>query len=88
MDVPSRKVVVALELIPTSKSPLGSDIPEGNTGQPSIGYLQAMIPSTKLKTIGRGLLWVSETVQSYLGPKLGHGMSGLGLKVQNGDRVI
>ena len=88
MDVPSRKVVVALELIPISKSPLGSDIPKGTTGQPSMGYLQAMIPSTKLKTIGRDLLWVSEIVHSYLGPRLGPGMFKLGLKVQNGDRVI
>ena len=81
-------MVVALELIPTSESLLSNDIPKGITRQSSTGYLQAMIPMTRLKTIGRGLLWVSETVQSYLGPRLGFGVSRLGLKVQNGDRVI
>ena len=88
MDVPSGKVVVALELIPTSKSPLGSDIPEGTIGYPSTRYLQVMIPSPRLKTIGRGLLWISETMQSYPGPRLGPEVSEFGLKAQNGDKVI
>ena len=56
---------MALELIPTSKRQLGSDIPEGITGQPSTGCLRAMIPSTRLKMIERSLLLVSRTMQSH-----------------------
>ena len=82
------KVVMALELILTFKGSLGSNTLEGTTGQPSTRYLQAMIPPPRLKTIGRGLLWISETVQSYPGPRLGPEVSEFGLKAQNGDNVI
>ena len=61
------KVVMALKLIPTSKSPLGNDILEGTTGQLSTRYLRVMIPPTRLKMTGRGLLWVIKTMQSRLG---------------------
>ena len=60
------EVVMVLELIPTSKGPLGSDILEDTKGQPSIGYLRAVIPLTRLKMTKRGLLWVFKTVQSHL----------------------
>ena len=60
MNVLSGKVVMALELIPTSKRPLGNDIPKGTTGQSSTGCFRAMLPSTRLKMIGRGLLLVSK----------------------------
>jgi len=56
---------VTLELIPTSKSPPDNNILEGTTGQPSIGYLRATIPPTRLKTIRRGLLGAFKLAQSY-----------------------
>ena len=59
---------MTLELIITSKRPLGSNIIEGTTEQPSTGCLRAMIPPTRLKTIGRSLLLVSKTVQSHSSP--------------------
>ena len=65
MDVPLGNVVMALELISTSKSPLVSDIPEGTTEQPSSGCPRAITPPTGLETIGKGLLWVSRMVQSH-----------------------
>ncbi|KAK9992022.1 hypothetical protein SO802_027007 [Lithocarpus litseifolius] len=48
VDTPSGKVVMALELIPTSGSLLGSDILEGTTVQPSTGCLRAMMLPTRL----------------------------------------
>ena len=56
---------MALKLILTSKSWLSSDIPEGTTGQLSIGCLQAMAPLTRLEMLEMGLLWVSRMTQSY-----------------------
>ena len=55
MDVRSGKVVVALELIPTSKSPLGSDIPKGTTGQPSIGVSSSNDTLDQVKNDREGL---------------------------------
>ena len=60
------KVVMTLELIPIFKSPPNNDIPEGTTEQLSKECLKAITPLTRLEMIGKGLLWVSRTVQSHL----------------------
>ena len=52
VDASLGKVEVALELIPTFKSPLGSNVLEGTTAQSSAGCLRAIMLSTRLEVIG------------------------------------
>ena len=68
VDTPSGKVEVALELIPTFKSPLDSNVLKGTTGQPSVGCLRVITLLTRLEVIeeGRGgLLEVFKLARSY-----------------------
>ena len=67
MDILSRKVEVALELIPTFKSLLSSDVLKGTTWQPSAGCLQAVTLPTRLEVIKGegGLLEVFKPAHSH-----------------------
>ena len=47
---------MALELIPTFKSPPNNNIPKGTTEQLSKECLKAITPLTRLETIEKGLL--------------------------------
>lgn len=60
------RVVAALELVPTTKNPSDSNIPEGTIGQPGIGYLRATIPPTRLKNDRGDSPGVFRLAQSYL----------------------
>ena len=59
------KVEVALELIPTFKSPLGSDVLKVTTRQPSVGCFRAITVSTNLEVIKGSLLEVLKLAQSH-----------------------
>ena len=87
VDALSGKVEVALELIPTFKSLLSSDVLKGTTGQSSVGCLRAVTLLTRLEVIeGEGGVCLRYSSQhiliSALGLKLGPRVSGSRLKVQ------
>ena len=51
VDAPLGKVEVALELIPTFKSPVGNNVLKGTTRQPSTGCLRAITLPTRLEVV-------------------------------------
>ena len=57
VDASSGKVEVALELVPTSKEVIGSDIIQGTTGQSRCGTSSSHVPAYDVADWVRPRLW-------------------------------